>query len=195
MRVPAELGEFREITEDSMVRDLLPEEHQYSGSYYGVAYRETDGGYLMKVLQVDDHRFVHNIIDMYALRDQGFGGLGLRATHEFLDQSIRTWMASRGQPSHETVDMVTADGDTVSIDLAIAAIIQSLWDQGVRTAFSCQGGNATPTGPNEGNIVYDADDHNVLVDILGAAELTNLRYVPGPSSQPNLRTAYFDPVE
>lgn len=142
VRVTAELSEFREITENSMVCDLLPEEHRYSGSYYGAAYRATDGGYMMKVLQVDDYRFVHNAIAMQALRDQGFGGRGLRATHEFLDQNIRTWMASRGQASHKTVDMVTADGETVSIDLAIAPIIQSSWDHGVRTAFSCQGGNA-----------------------------------------------------
>jgi hypothetical protein len=44
---------------------------------------------------------------------------------------------------HETVDIELKEG-TVAVDKEIAAAIKKLNDQGIETAFSCQGGNGGP---------------------------------------------------
>jgi len=180
------------------VGSLLSPDERYTGRYYLVAYKRKNAGYRIGAIPVRDQTLQDKINHHLAVEDlkrREYGLRGMKSDHETLDQDIATWLdGPRKRPIHDFVVMVTADGQEIKIDEAIASLIEILWSHGVRTDSSCQGGNATLYGVQPGYVVYNAEDHEAVVGVIEKVELTGVEYLPGPSAKPYLRTVEFDPV-
>lgn len=186
---------FREIRADEPLAVLIADKRWRADAYYAVALKAREGGYLVGVFPAGHSTYrekIDHYVAMKSLAAKGFRVRGLRADTETLSKTFAEWLAT--EHVHPTVTMFTAEGDEVEIDAALVPLLAALGARGVRTMHSCQGGTPTPTGTRPGYVTYEADGHELVVEVIAEAGLTNVEYLPGPRDHPYLRSVEFDPI-